>query len=313
MAPSSISSTLSSNIPDTPTRGLTRVPTRVRCQSVRGICALVPAFDLGGVAERDAKRPENISEAARRIIGHVVRPSSPGLHKYRWSKISKADQCRYINELCQEYPWMARFESNWAAETILSQAINNKINNINRKRIRERKHTLAQAGRLAQVVVDEPDASRPGRLVSSIAVFLRANAESVAVRSQGGCTPADIRGRSRSRLRSRESSTASQRAHTPILSPQRDPTTPPQKPAQRREPDEPDDMDEPRDIQMQSQHCNFCGSSRPRFLFNCVRSGRPTATCAYCQESGTASKTASKTAGGRRARKPSQKERERTG
>jgi hypothetical protein len=119
---------------------------------VKGICALVPAFDLGDVAERDANKPDNIAEAARRIVGQVV-PNSPNLSRYRWSKIPKADQLRYINELCKEYPWMTKFESNWAAETILCQTINNKINNLNHKRNRQRK----QAARLAQTAsVEEP-------------------------------------------------------------------------------------------------------------------------------------------------------------
>src|SRR5881394_2886210 len=103
MASSSFSSTIpSSSTPET-LMSVKQVPIRVRCQSVKGICALVPAFELGDVAERDAKRPDNIAEAARRIVGHVVL-NSPNLSRYRWGKIPKADQLRYINELCREYP-----------------------------------------------------------------------------------------------------------------------------------------------------------------------------------------------------------------
>jgi hypothetical protein len=119
---------------------------------VKGICGLVPAFDLGDVAERDAKKPDDISEAARRIVGHLV-PNSPNLHRYRWAKIGKSDQLRYMDELCREYPWLTKFENNWAAETILCQTMNNKVNNLNAKRKRERK----RAARLEQArSVEEP-------------------------------------------------------------------------------------------------------------------------------------------------------------
>jgi hypothetical protein len=153
MASSSFSSKLpSSDTADTPSRSLRQVPTRVRCQSLKGICALVPAFDLGDVAERDAKKPDEIAQAARRIVARVV-PNSPNLSRYRWAKISKADQLRYTDELCREYPWLTKFETNWAAETILCQTVNNKINNLSHKRNRERK----RAAELEQAAsVEEP-------------------------------------------------------------------------------------------------------------------------------------------------------------
>ena len=144
-------------------RSLRQVPTDVRCQSLRGICALVPAFDLGNGAKRDAKKPEEIARVARGIVARVV-PNRPNLSRYRWAKISKADQLRYIDELCREFPWLTKFETNWAAETILCQTVNNKINNLSSKRKRERKRT-AELEKAAS-------AEEPGKLFWSIVVLV---------------------------------------------------------------------------------------------------------------------------------------------
>ena len=61
--------------------------------------------------------------------------------------------------------------------------------------------------------------------------------------------------------------------------------------------------------ELQTQYCKSCDSTQPIFLFNSILTGRPTDTCAYCQQSET-SKT-SNTMGVGRVRESSQKQRER--
>ena len=100
--------------------------------SVKGILEIAHPYQLGTQAKEDAKNPERISEAARQITSHLFL-KKPGGGLPRFSTLPLADRLRYRNELCCQFPWLERFEDKWAADTILTVSINNKIANGQRK------------------------------------------------------------------------------------------------------------------------------------------------------------------------------------